>query len=133
LLDTHTFLWFIGGAPQLSAEARRLIEGEANTRYLSIASAWEVAIKSGLGKLDLRMPLAAFGAQIPRNGVAMLPIAIEHLSAVSALPLHHRNPFDRLLSGCRSAAPIPSSIAIRSRTSGSASRHHCTPCGLMLV
>ena len=97
LLDTHTFSWFIGGEPQLSAEARRLIEDEANTRYLSIASAWEVAIKAGLGKLDLRMPLAAFWAQIPRNGVALLPIAIEHLSAVSALPLHHRDPFDRLL------------------------------------
>ena len=97
LLDTHTFLWFIGGEPQLSAEARRLIEDEANTRYLSIASAWEVAIKSGLGKLDLRMPLAAFWEQIPRNGVALLPIAIEQLSVVSALPMHHRDPFDRLL------------------------------------
>ena len=97
LLDTHAFLWFIGGDRQLSANARRLIEDERNTRYLSVASAWEVAIKAGSGKLDLRMPLAAFWAQIPGNGVALLPIAIEHLSAVAALPLHHRDPFDRLL------------------------------------
>ena len=96
-LDTHTFLWFIGGESQLSVVARRLIEDEANTRYLSIASAWEVAIKFGLGKLDLRMPLATFLEQIPGNGVAILPIVIAHLHVVSELLLHHRDPFDRLL------------------------------------
>ncbi len=97
LLDTHTFLWFIGGDRQLSVAARRLIEDERNTRYLSIASAWEIAIKVGVGKLDLRMPLAAFWEQIPGNGVILVSIGIEQLSVVAELPLHHRDPFVRLL------------------------------------
>lgn len=107
LLDTHTFLWFIGGDRQLGADARRLIEDEGNTRYLSIASAWEIAIKVGIGKLDVRMSLASFWDQIPGNGTAILPIATEHLSVVAALPLHHRDPFDRLLIAQALAERLP--------------------------
>lgn len=73
-------MWFIGGAPQLSADARRLIEDGANRRYLGIASAWEIAIKVGTGKLDVRMPLAALWDQIPGNGSTSRSIAIERLS-----------------------------------------------------
>ncbi len=107
LLDTHAFLWFIGGDRQLSMSARRLIEDESNIRYLSIASAWEIAIKVGVGKLDLRMPLAAFWDQIPGNGITLLSIGIEQLSVIAELPLHHRDPFDRLLIAQTLAERLP--------------------------
>ena len=53
LLDTHVFLWFIMGSPNLTAEARSLIEDEKNRKFISIASLWEIAIKSSIGKLTL--------------------------------------------------------------------------------
>jgi PIN domain nuclease of toxin-antitoxin system len=56
LLDTHTFLWFIGGSEKLSTHARALIEDRGNARYLSIASLWERAIKVSLGKLAVPLP-----------------------------------------------------------------------------
>lgn len=98
LLDTHVFLWFIMGSPHLSAEARTLIEDEKNRKFISIASLWEIAIKSSIGKLTLS---ASFDQLIPQqltlNGFELLPIEFTHLAAVATLPFHHRDPFDRLL------------------------------------
>jgi PIN domain nuclease of toxin-antitoxin system len=98
LLDTHVFLWFIMGSPHLSAEARALIEDEKNRKFISVASLWEIAIKSSIGKLSLS---AAFDQLIPQqlslNGFELLPIEIAHLATVTTLPFHHRDPFDRLL------------------------------------
>ena len=56
LLDTHAFLWFIGGNDRLNAYANALIEDEANDRYLRVASLWEIAMKVGIGKLDVPHP-----------------------------------------------------------------------------
>ena len=98
LLDTHVFLWFLGGDSRLSRSARRRIEDAHNDKFLSIASVWEMAVKVGLGKLDLDDPLAELvdrGAG--DNSIALLGIAKEHAIAVSALPHHHADPFDRLL------------------------------------
>jgi PIN domain nuclease of toxin-antitoxin system len=98
LLDTHTLLWFIEADRQLSARARHLIEESATDVYLSIASAWEMAIKVNIGKLALRGPLEEIVAQQQRdNDITLLGITIHHVTRLTALPLHHRDPFDRLL------------------------------------
>ena len=98
LLDTHTFLWFCQDDPALSAAAKALIEEPANRKTLSVASCWEIAIKVGLGKLKLGEPS---GTYIPnalsRIGFELLPISLAHATGVEMLPLHHKDPFDRLL------------------------------------
>jgi PIN domain nuclease of toxin-antitoxin system len=98
LLDTHTFLWFIEGEPLLSTSARQAIEDIANERLLSIASVWEIAIKISIGKLTLRDPLPSI---IPRqlydNDISLLNVSLAHVMRITNLPLHHRDPFDRLL------------------------------------
>ena len=98
LLDTHSFLWFISGHSELSHDARQLIENPANQRFMSLASIWEMAIKVSIGKLTLAQP---FGILIPQqmeiNGIELLEIKMEHLAKIVDLPLHHRDPFDRLI------------------------------------
>ena len=101
LLDTHTFLWFIAGDTQLSQSTRELIEDLNNQRFLSMASLWEIAIKTNLGKLDVISRSENFAEffeqQAWRNNIDLLPILLPHLAVVSNLPQHHRDPFDRLL------------------------------------
>lgn len=98
LLDTHSFLWFIGGHPHLSTAARELIEEPTNLPLLSVASLWEIAIKLSLGKLSLAQPfMELIPRQLEMNGIELLPIDIDHLAIVAELPFHHRDPFDRLL------------------------------------
>lgn len=98
LLDTHTMLWFFWDDPQLSAAAKAIIEDPANRKRVSIASCWEIAIKAGLGKLQLSEPAAGFlNREITRNNFDVLPIGLNHATAVETLPMHHRDPFDRLL------------------------------------
>jgi PIN domain nuclease of toxin-antitoxin system len=98
LLDTHTFLWFIGGSDRLSAAARTLIEEPANQPFLSIASLWEMAIKLSIGKLTLACPFEdLIPEQMQLNGVQLLNIELAHVTPVTTLPFHHRDPFDRLL------------------------------------
>ncbi|MGA7952250.1 MAG: type II toxin-antitoxin system VapC family toxin [Gloeobacterales cyanobacterium] len=97
LLDTHTFLWFINGSAQLSTDAKNLLESEADL-LLSTASLWEIAIKSSLGKLTLPRIYGQFiPQQLSQNEIEVLPISLEHLTVIATLPLHHRDPFDRLL------------------------------------
>jgi len=98
LMDTHIFLWFVFAELQLNAYARSLIEDEANIKFLSMASVWEMAIKHSIGKLPLTQPFEQFlSEQLERNGFRLLPIEWGHLIRVSSLPLHHRDPFDRLI------------------------------------
>ncbi|MCX6538000.1 MAG: type II toxin-antitoxin system VapC family toxin [Acidobacteria bacterium] len=98
LLDTHAFLWWIQGGTELSGSARKAIGDSANTCWLSMASAWEMAIKIGQGKLKLEADLARFLPEhLAANGFTALPIAINHVSRVAQLPYHHRDPFDRLI------------------------------------
>jgi PIN domain nuclease of toxin-antitoxin system len=98
LLDTHAFLWWVADAPELSGKARKAIADEANTCFLSLASCWEMAIKSGLGKLKLSMALERFiPEQMAANGFNLLNIDFRHVAKVEFLPSHHRDPFDRLL------------------------------------
>jgi PIN domain nuclease of toxin-antitoxin system len=98
LLDTHTFLWWVDDAPQLSDAARRAIGSANNECHLSVASCWEMAIKSSLGKLQLAKPVERFVTeQLAANDFTLLGIEIRHTAKVEKLPYHHRDPFDRLL------------------------------------
>lgn len=98
LLDTHSFLWFIGGSASLSPTARTSIEDADNQPLLSMASLWEMAIKLSIGKLSLGK---AFERLIPEqmrlNGIELLQIEMAHIIVATKLPFHHRDPFDRLL------------------------------------
>lgn len=98
LLDTHAWLWFVLGDPQLSATAKDHILDPSNTHFISPASYWEVSIKISLGKCTLHTPYAAFMRQaITSNSFRYLHISPRHTERVSTLPFHHRDPFDRLL------------------------------------
>lgn len=98
LLDTHAFLWFINDDPSLTPLAKALIAEPSNEILLSVASAWEIAIKAGLGKLTLPSPLLEFlRTELTTNSIQLLPISLEHATCVSNLPSHHRDPFDRLI------------------------------------
>ncbi len=98
LLDTHAFLWFVAGDPKLSATARALIEDPRNRVLLSVVSLWEIVVKTSLGKLPLGKTIAELVRDdIQGNDVELLPIHVGHLVTLAGLPLHHRDPFDRLL------------------------------------
>ena len=98
LLDTHAFLWWVDDAPQLTAAARRAIGDASNECYLSLASCWEMAIKSSLGKLRLAKPVERFiSEQLAANGFSLLNIELRHTAKIEKLLFHHRDPFDRLL------------------------------------
>jgi len=98
LLDTHAFIWFVEDSPLLSADAKSAIGDPGSEVFLSIASVWEMAIKVSLNKLRFSQPLDLFlPNQLRINDIATLNITLEHAMAVSRLPLHHRDPFDRLI------------------------------------
>jgi PIN domain nuclease of toxin-antitoxin system len=98
LLDTHAVLWFLSGDARLSGAARSAIEDLDNERLCSIASLWEIAIKTSLGKLPLAKDFAViFPSELLDNDIQLLPISPGHLHRVATLPFHHRDPFDRLL------------------------------------
>lgn len=87
LLDSHAFLWFIRTDSSLPAHARQLIESADNERLLSVASLWEMAIKSSLGKLELALPFTELvGKHVTGNAIALLSIAPEHLDVLTKLP-----------------------------------------------
>ena len=97
LLDTHAFLWFVNDDPQLSLAAKTLMESEVDL-LLSVASLWEISIKVGIRKLDLPKLFDVFiPEQLELNEIELLPIELKHLTPLTSLPLHHRDPFDRLL------------------------------------
>lgn len=98
LLDTHAFLWFIAGDSRLDSNAKQLIENPNNKNYLSIASIWEITIKSSIGKLTVPMPPSVLIREhVLGNDIALLPVTPEHFDVLHSLPFHHKDPFDRLL------------------------------------
>ena len=94
IVDTHAALWFLEGDRRLSATARALIEDNETQRRLSAVSVWEVAVKHQLGKLEMS---AGFYEVLYRQGLRGLPVTDRHARRLADLPLHHRDPFDRLL------------------------------------
>jgi PIN domain nuclease of toxin-antitoxin system len=98
LLDTQTLLWWKEANRRLGPRARRAIESGATTVRVSAVSAWEIAIKSGTGRLKLTEPLEAWMPdRLERDGFLMLSVTVAHAVAVASLPDHHHDPFDRLL------------------------------------
>jgi PIN domain nuclease of toxin-antitoxin system len=94
LLDTHVLLWWLENPETLSEEAKSAIQNSENTIYVSAATAWEIAIKKAIGKLDAPDDL---GEAVAVCRFLPLDITIEHAWAVRQLPAIHRDPFDRML------------------------------------
>lgn len=98
LLDTHTFLWFTLGDPQISAAALAAINDLGNDKHVSPATYWEIAIKVSINKLVLAVPYEDFLHRgIVLNGFDVLHVEPRHTARVAKLPFHHKDPFDRLL------------------------------------
>lgn len=98
LLDTHALLWMCSDGDRLSERARAAILDERNELLFSVAGWWEIAIKIGLGKLDLQANWAAtIKKEMRHNGIEWLPVRPEHCERITFLPFHHRDPLDRLL------------------------------------
>ena len=98
LLDTHSMLWWLARDQRLSSMARETIGDRRNHLVWSMASSWEVSVKVGIGKLTLGRPSQQLFADIVSDqGVELLPITHDHCTRLSTLPLHHRDPFDRML------------------------------------
>ena len=98
LLDTHTFLWWNLDDAQLSPQARELISSGDNEIFLSAATAWEIAIKTARGRLTLpEEPARYISERMSLHGFQPLAVQIHHAAQVYKLPLHHADPFDRLL------------------------------------
>jgi PIN domain nuclease of toxin-antitoxin system len=108
LLDTHTFLWWNTEDPQLSSRARELIGDGQNEIFLSAASAWEISIKTAQGKLVLPEPPAQYiSNRISLYQFHPLPVQIHHAVQVYNLPMHHADPFDRLLIAQSQVESLP--------------------------
>jgi PIN domain nuclease of toxin-antitoxin system len=90
-------LWFISGHKLLSEKAQNAIESAESQSFLNIASLWEIGIKIRLNKLNIGMPFKDLKKQIDRNGFEILPVLFGHIELISELPMHHQDPFDRLL------------------------------------
>jgi PIN domain nuclease of toxin-antitoxin system len=99
LLDTSSLLWFLDGSAELPDSAAALIEAEDSRRLVSSVTAWEIAVKVGLGKLRLPYTIGEeFEETLLKNGFELLPLSNAGLERTSRLPHHHRDPFDRLLA-----------------------------------
>jgi len=94
LLDTHTLVWWLANDATLSQTARKIIANPDNLIFISAASVWEIAIKKQIGKLNVPDNLEA---QIEQEDFQAIPINISHAAYIEKLPLHHKDPFDRII------------------------------------
>lgn len=98
LLDTHTFLWLNDDAAQLSLTVKELFSSGEHELYLSMATPWEIQIKSQLGKLSLAMPIEELvNKNRLENNIKLIPIELSHISYLEQLPRNHNDPFDRII------------------------------------
>jgi PIN domain nuclease of toxin-antitoxin system len=105
LLDTHLVLWWMAGeASRISKKALAALGSDGVEPIVSAVTVWEAAIKRGLGKLEAP---AGMLRQLEGAGVELLPITARHADLVSSLPLHHRDPFDRLLVAQATIEELP--------------------------
>jgi PIN domain nuclease of toxin-antitoxin system len=108
LLDTSAFLWFVFDDPRLSPSADGILSDPMTDSLLSVGSLWEIAIKMQIGKLALGSSFEEFiDETILERKLELLPIEIDHLITYMSLPLHHRDPFDRLLLAQAKSLRIP--------------------------
>lgn len=98
LLDTHALVWAAGDPDRLSSRARATIADPATVVFVSLTSAWELAILQGLERVRLEIPLGTLFTQgLAALRMHLLPIRLPHVAGVAGLPHYHRDPFDRLL------------------------------------
>ena len=98
LLDTHSLLWWHDQPARLTETAFGAHQYPGNEVFLSVVNGWEIQIKAQLDKLTLSKPLRVlFQEEQATNGFRLLPVTLEHVYALDSFPLHHRDPFDRLL------------------------------------
>jgi PIN domain nuclease of toxin-antitoxin system len=98
LLDTHVWLWLVADEDRFTAEARGILGDPESQLYLSVVAVWEIAIKHAAGKLRYAgQPAVQVPLHITRSGVLPLGISVDHALAAAALPMHHRDPFDRMM------------------------------------
>ena len=98
LLDTHAFLWYISNDPRLPQYAYDAVRDKSNEVYLSVVSVWEILVKYQIGKLPLPAPADEFvEASRSAHRMADLPLDRQAVSRLLSLPMHHRDPFDRML------------------------------------
>ncbi|RYU85877.1 type II toxin-antitoxin system VapC family toxin [Mucilaginibacter terrigena] len=97
LLDAHTLIWFTEGDAKLSFNAKTEIAKDENQRFISIASLWEIVIKTSIGKLELNQSIIDVKTVLDVNNISLLGINFNHLSILLNLPQHHKDPFDRLI------------------------------------
>lgn len=99
LVDTHVFIWWVQGATQLSRSALAAFSDPRNTLHLSAVSVWEIQIKLQLSKVTLGQPLrTTIDAEVSQGHFQILPLKLSHVFALQSLPLHHGDPFDRMLA-----------------------------------
>lgn len=96
LLDTHTLIWFVNDAPELPFAVRDAIINLDNAISVSIASFWETGIKSGLSKLPLPGSILRLESIIQAQDIAITPITARAIHQMMQMPMHHKDPFDRL-------------------------------------
>jgi PIN domain nuclease of toxin-antitoxin system len=97
LLDTHSYIWYVENHPNLSKKATDIIDNPDNLLFLSIASLWEITIKSSLGKLNLKQSIMDIYKELEQLEIKILQISKEHLETLYNLEYHHNDPFDRLI------------------------------------
>ena len=108
LLDTHTLLWWLSDDPSLPLSVRKLIAKGNNSLLVSAASAWEIATKVRLGKLQQAAELASdFAGYLAREEFEAFPVTVEHAVRAGLLPGPHKDPFDRMLIAQAQAENIP--------------------------
>jgi len=97
LLDTHVIIWYVEDSPNLPSNIAELIDDPENEVFISSISLWEITLKVGLGKLDLKLPLNMFLENIKNRDFTFLNIENEYLNRLAGLPFVHKDPFDRLI------------------------------------
>lgn len=98
LLDTHVLLWLLAGSDRVSDATRNVLADPLNDVFVSAVNAWEIAIKVALGKLDAPSDVQGWlPMEVAASRLGVLPITLDHAVGVEHLPLHHADPFDRLL------------------------------------
>lgn len=108
LVDTHTFLWDLMDDPRSSRKARQILSSSSDELVFSLVSLWEIAIKIKTGKLNtIGSSVAYIRDEMDAYGMELLPIRYEHILALERLPLHHKDPFDRLLAAQAMTESLP--------------------------
>lgn len=97
LIDTHVFIWFVENSSNLPQSIKDLIEDETSDIFISIASLWEISIKTSIGKLPMTKKFAELNDVVSDNLMEILPVNFAHTVENNLLPFYHRDPFDRII------------------------------------